>query len=252
MRSSLAEAALDALAVLLPVECAGCGRADRALCRACRAGLLVLPSSHTLADGTTVVSALRYEGAVRRAILAFKEGGRTDLARPLAGPLGAALAAAASSAVSAEAASGAAASTAAASTAVASAANSRAAAEPLGLRLELCTIPTARAAWRRRGYSPVDLLLRAAALRAPRVLRPLGDHEDQKKLDRAARRRNLEGFLTSRGALTGRRFLVVDDILTTGATITEAARAIREAGGTVAGAATLAFTPRHFPAIRCS
>jgi orotate phosphoribosyltransferase len=40
--------------------------------------------------------------------------------------------------------------------------------------------------------------------------------------------------------------VIVDDVLTTGATISDAARAIAEAGGAVAGAATLAFTPRRF------
>ena len=216
----LHEAALDALALLLPVECAGCGRPDRALCSACRAQLEDAPSGHTLAVGIRVLSALRYEGAVRLAILAFKEQGRTDLARALSRPLGLALAEAA-----------------------------RAIAPTSGERVELCTVPPSREAWRRRGYSPVDLLLRSAGFRAAHVLAQTGLHEDQKVLGRAARRKNLEGSLVSRRSLSGRHFIVVDDILTTGSTIEEAVRAVREAGGTVACGATLAFTPRLFEAI---
>jgi ComF family protein len=220
MPTLLREAALDALAVLLPVECAGCGRQDRALCPVCRAQLDAVPSVHSLAGGVRVLSALRYEGAVRLAILAFKEQGRTDLARALSRPLGRVLAEAA-----------------------------RAAAPASGERLELCTVPPSRGAWRRRGYSPVELLLRSAGFRAAHVLEQAGLHEDQKVLGRVARRKNLEGSLVSRRSLSGRRFIVVDDILTTGSTIEEAVRAVREAGGTVACCATLAFTPRHFGAI---
>jgi len=167
-----------------------------------------------------VLSALRYEGAVRRTILSFKEQGRTDLARALSRPLRLALTEAAG------------------------------AVPPVpGERLELCTVPPSREAWRRRGYSPVELLLGSAGFRAAHVLAQVGFHEDQKVLGSAARRRNLEGSLVSRRPLTGRRFIVVDDILTTGSTITEVVRAVREAGGTVACGATLAFTPRLFPAI---
>jgi predicted amidophosphoribosyltransferase len=84
---TLRDALLDALAVLLPVDCAGCGAADRSLCPVCVPALQPHPQWRVLADGTRVVSALEYDGVVRRAILQFKEHGRTDVARALAGPL---------------------------------------------------------------------------------------------------------------------------------------------------------------------
>ncbi|WP_415840137.1 phosphoribosyltransferase family protein, partial [Nocardiopsis gilva] len=66
---------------------------------------------------------------------------------------------------------------------------------------------------------------------------------DQVGLDRSRRRANLEGALAVRPravrSLTGPAVVVVDDVVTTGATLAEATRALRAAGVRVAGAAVL-------------
>ncbi len=76
------DALLDAIALLLPVECSGCGAPDRELCDACRALLQPRPIARRLADGTPVVAGLEYDGTARAAIVALKQG-RTALASAL-------------------------------------------------------------------------------------------------------------------------------------------------------------------------
>lgn len=210
------EALLDAWAVLMPVECAGCAAPDRALCSRCRARLVAEPAWHTLPDGTRLVSALDYADKARQVILAFKENGRTDAAATLAASLRCALLSAAS------------------------------AHSVVGREPELALVPTSRRSFRRRGYDPVAVLVRKAGFRHSRVLRQSRTTVQQKTLDVESRQRNLVGSLRAVAALDGRRFIVVDDVATTGATLVEASRAIREAGGEVVSAATLAHTERHF------
>jgi len=211
---------LDALAVLLPTECSGCGAPDRSLCAACRASLV--PAVRvTERGGVRVWAGLDYAGVPRRVIASFKDGGRTDAAAALAPPLLAAVVAA------------------------------LAAAQPAGAGdpdagIRLVTIPSSRRAWRARGFLPVDLLLRRAGLAPSRVL-ATRETADQVGLDRAARARNRDGSLRARRPLTGVRCLLVDDIVTTGATILEARRAILAAGGEVVGVAALAETRRRLP-----
>jgi len=210
----LTTAALDALSVVSPVACAGCGEDDRSLCARCLSGIAPHPVTNVLDGPLAVTSALRYEDSVRRIILALKEQGRTDVSRPLAG----ALAVAVDVAIHGE--------------------------------VELATVPPSHSGYRRRGYDPVLLLLRRAGYRRPEpVLRRVRQTERQKTLDRGARGLNLVGSLRARHPLAGRRFVLVDDVMTTGATLVETARAIREGGGEVVSAATLAFTPRLYPAI---
>ncbi len=216
MLSTLREWARDALAVLFPVDCAGCSAPDRALCAPCRGVLRAACASglseQLIADGTRVVSAVRYEGLTRHMILGLKEQGRTDIVRALAVPLRFAI---------------------------------EAAAEGNDSRVEVCTVPTSKHSWRRRGYRPVDVLARAAGFRLATVLSYSAATQEQKSLGRAQRGANLEGALVAKTSVRGRTFVIVDDVVTSGATLLEATRALQEGGAEVVGAATLAFTPRR-------
>ena len=213
----------DAAAVLLPVECAGCGAADRSVCAQCRAALAG-PARRVSRPGVTGWAGLEYAGHAAQAIRAFKDAGRTDAARALAVPLAAAIRAA-----------------------LAEAAVRSVGGVP---RLEVCTVPSTAAAYRARGYAPVGMLLARCGLRASPVLRLARLRADQAGLDRDARRANAAGGFVAPRPLAGRRFLLVDDVITTGSTLAEASRAIRAAGGVVVSVAVLADTPLRHPAGR--
>lgn len=208
------DAVADALGVLLPVRCAGCGRADRSLCAACRRRLADARGADGRVGGVAVHAAAPYTGVVPGCLTAFKDHGRTDLAAPLADLLRRSVLAAARGA-------------------------------PAGL--VVVPAPSARSALRRRGYAPLDVLCARAVpgvrLRhAVRAVRPVAD---QAGLGRAAREANLRGALRASAALAGRPVLVVDDVLTTGATLRETLRAVRAAGAEPHAAAVLAWSPRR-------
>ncbi len=71
---------------------------------------------------------------------------------------------------------------------------------------------------------------------------------DQAGLTATDRATNLTGALRARHDLTGTQVIVVDDVITTGSTLTEATRALRAAGADVTATAVIAATPRHSPA----
>jgi ComF family protein len=212
------DALLDALAVVLPVECAGCGADDRALCGACAAQLRPEVSSRLVRDDLRVWSGLEYDGVVRHVILAYKQNGRRDAARALAPALAAAVVASA----------------------------------PVPEGIDVVAVPGTRAAYRRRGYDPLRVLLARAGLPDLRVFEPAQSHTSQKQLRVGERDRNLRDVFRVRAAVAGRRILLVDDVVTTGATLLEAARVLRESGAEVVAAAVVASTPKRFATLRAS
>lgn len=126
--------------------------------------------------------------------------------------------------------------------------------------LLLVPVPSAAAVVRRRGFDATLTLARLAArqlrgrhdLRAVHLLAQRTPLADQAGLDAAGRRANLDGGLRLRrprpgaGDLPrGTAVVLVDDVVTTGASLAEAARVLTAARLTVVGAATVAATERH-------
>ncbi|AKS35363.1 ComF family protein [Mycolicibacterium goodii] len=204
------------LDLVLPLECGGCGTASTRWCPRCARELTVRDDEPHLITprtdpGIPVFALGRYAGARRRAIVAAKEHGRADLLPPLANALNCGL-------------------------------------ERLltwGIVVAPLTVvpaPTRRSAARRRGGDPVTRIAVSATAGLPGVttipalrLRPWV--RDSVGLPGGDRQRNLAGRirLTQAGArrLTngaGGDVVLVDDVVTTGATVTESVRTLRKSG----------------------
>jgi len=89
-----------------------------------------------------------------------------------------------------------------------------------------------------RGAPPVRVV---SALRVRRSL------QDQAGLGIEQRRRNVAGAFAVRAGVSvaGRCCVVVDDVVTTGASSAEAVRALQQAGATVLAVAAVCATPRR-------
>lgn len=99
----------------------------------------------------------------------------------------------------------------------------------------LVALPLARGRQRERGYNQAQELARRLAqdLALPLgmgLVQRLGAAAPQSSLPWKERARNIRGAFRVTGNLSGRHVAVVDDVMTTGATLTEFAKVLREAG----------------------
>jgi ComF family protein len=198
--------------LFLPPACAGCGRYGADLCTRCRGSFQSAsdPRDRFLAADPGIVvgdelevaiAAFAYEGAIRRALSRLKYGGAARLAVPLAD-----------------------------------------AALPVLRRLLLLTgparltpVPVHAERLRQRGYNQAALLAQSMA---HMTRTPLADllvrrrpTTQQHGLDRAARLRNLRAaFAFQPAARPPPTVVLVDDILTTSATLEACAAVLRDHG----------------------
>ena len=124
--------------------------------------------------------------------------------------------------------------------------------------LMVIAVPLFKQRERQRGYNQ-SILLADEGLRWLRKLRPswklTAAHAAMERrkstessfvLSRKGRRRNLRGAFHVKGDLQGREVLLIDDILTSGATARECARVLMRAGATKVWVATLARAQKKF------
>ena len=221
-RATLARATSLALDVVLPPACPGCGIDGAFLCGPCEARLgarLAAPPGNAVGMPSDVPLPLvahewcvPYAGLGRAVIHALKYGGE----RRLAGPIGRALAARWLAA---------------------------------GGRGDLFVpIPVHLERRRDRGFDQAEEIARAAGLAAgvpvaPALVR-MRRTVRQAELGRAGRAANVAGVFAVRpgwsDAVEGRWVVLIDDVMTTGATLADAACALDAAGAVAVSALTLA------------
>ena len=109
-------------------------------------------------------------------------------------------------------------------------------------------VPMTRAKERKRGYNQAALLARSLSgpvgLRVGEpLLRKLTDRRPQAELKKGDRRANVAGTFEADDRVAGLSVLLVDDICTTGETLSACAGALRKAGAADVAAVTVARTP---------
>jgi predicted amidophosphoribosyltransferase len=203
--------------LVLGSRCAGCGRVAGVWCGVCQASL-GQPCVVTVVQDVPVAAAGRYQGPVGRALVDHKERGRLSLRRPLGRLLGGAVAAL-----------------------------------PGPVPDLLVPVPSRAGAVRQRGQDHALRLASAAAAgltRSGRPVRPAAALRvarpvlDQASLTAADRRANRAGAFAVRARwlrrLGGLRVVVIDDVVTSGASLAAAVTALQLVGARVVGCAVVA------------
>lgn len=201
---------LDALFdVLLPARCAGCGIFADALCAECEAAIDRMPPVVRFdVAGIICVTALgSYERVLRESVLSLKYANNRVVARKL----GAALA------------------------------------RKLTFGADVIVpVPLHTTRLRARGYNQAELIARALgfpALVCAQALQRVHATDAQSALAFEARASNVRGAFSpgvSADAVRHARVLLVDDVVTTGATLRECARALHAAGASSVSGACIA------------
>ena len=207
--------------LLFPPKCPFCGKVLDAvgICPACEKTLPWVTEeqvSFTEKD-LTCAAPLWYEGAVREALLRFKFRGGSALAEPLGEVL------------------------------------TRCAAEQFSGEFDTVTwVPVSRKRLKKRGYDQSRLLAEAACrhwdTKPVQLLVKVQDNPAQSGLQgEAARRANVLGVYdpVDTDAIRDRHVLLIDDIHTTGATLAECARVLRDNGAASVLCLTAARTPNR-------
>ena len=202
------------LELLYPRKCVFCtrplAREETDLCAGCRAGLPYCGEKDVrMPYAARAVAVFYYEDAVREAVLRYKFGGQMQYAHAF-GRLVAMKAA--------------------------------------EMEYDLiCHVPVSRARRRERGYDQAQRLAKAAAselgCKPRQLLKKTRNNPAQSGIKSPEQRRaNVLGVyqVTDREAVRGKKILLIDDVSTTGATLSECCRTLLDAGAQQVSCAVLA------------
>lgn len=218
----------DLLTLIWPTECVGCGLENRDFCAICLTEVHslgpLLQGETLLGIGTPVFAYGVYDGPLRSLLVAYKHEGRVGFVRHLAPLLG---------------------------EGVRAAMKSHGGVSPL----LLVPVPSRASRVRERGYHHLDELLRAALRRQSasrsrilHALKPQRGRTGQVGLDVAGRERNASLLSVRRSKiamLRNRDVVLVDDVITTGATVRAAKNALEQAGARVISVVSLCVATRR-------
>lgn len=186
------------IALLAPPRCAACGGAcdvNTPLCRGCQRALaLAAPGAAFVAGVGEVAWAASYEGVARELVAALKFRASLGLAGPVAARIAAALGS-------------------------------------IGGDWAVVAVPAAPRRRRRRGFDPAELLAAELARELGLALAaPLSRADGPRQVGRRRRERLAAPPMVRATGPAPERALLVDDVLTTGATLRSCAAALRASG----------------------
>lgn len=182
------------IGVIAPHQCLGCGVDGHVLCAVCACQLPMIESSTGVGTGY-LAAAARYEGTAKRLVHALKFERAQAAAEDIAAIMAARL--------------------------------------PTGAATVVTYVPTATSRVRQRGYDQARLIAMCVAKELGLPCRPLLSRQGQARQvgqSKVVRMRQLEGAFHVRGDLTDEHVMLIDDVLTTGATTRAGAAVLYEAG----------------------
>lgn len=199
----------DLLSVLLPGRCPGCGRRAEPVCRACAASMRAAPPAAALPGIAWSTSVFAYEGVARELVARVKYRNERGAVRWLGGLLA-----------------------------------ERCMLAPFAIDM-VTWVPASESRRASRGIDHGALLARVVATgmglaAVPRLARDHGPPQT----GRAGAARRAGPALHGLGSVAELNVLVIDDVVTTGASLVAAARVLRALGAREVMAATVARTPR--------